>query len=339
MWIFGYGSLVWKVDFPYTSKLIGYIEGYERRFWQASIDHRGTPDKPGRVVTLVPSSNSRARVWGVSYKLEDEEAISRLMEREKRYSQVNLTFFPVPLSNPSTDATSSSSKVDTCRWSASVPTSSFTAVTYIGPQNGPLFLGEANLDAIAHQIATASGPSGSNVDYLFKLAQFMRIHLSHVQDEHLFQLEIAAVVWGAAYKIGDNEVDEVVSHLDEREVMGYHKVPIMFHPVWNHPLNETTNGTISEKGFEVSMYYGSEENEHFIGEAGITRMAQDIWECVGPSGSNKDYLFNLCNAMRQIATLLPNDGDDAGHFILDEHLVTLESAVRELDKMEQQQSK
>jgi hypothetical protein len=52
VWIFGYGSLLFKVDFEYVEKRSGWVRGWRRVWWQGSIDHRGIESYWGRVWVL-----------------------------------------------------------------------------------------------------------------------------------------------------------------------------------------------------------------------------------------------------------------------------------------------
>nr|CAD7579500.1 unnamed protein product [Timema californicum] len=169
MWVFGYGSLVWKADFPFESRLVGYIEGYARRFWQYSIDHRGVP--------------SKAQVWGVAYKIAAQDVefvMNHLDYREKNgYERVEVIF------NPCGQA------LDPDIGAIVAPTEPFRLVVYLANESNESFAGAANIENIAQTIVTSVGPSGPNTEYVYKLASAMRLLAPGVQDEHLFAVEEA----------------------------------------------------------------------------------------------------------------------------------------------------
>ncbi|KAI4461389.1 cation transport protein chac-related [Holotrichia oblita] len=174
MWVFGYGSLLWKVEFPYEQKLIGHVEGFHRRFYQYSIDHRGTPEQPGRVVTLVPTPDKDAYVYGVAYEIRNDkkdEIMKQLDYREKGgYKRMQTMFYP--------------NKANI------LP---FELTLYVGTEDNILYAGEADLDSIAREIVSSKGPSGSNLEYLCTLAKSMRTIAPGITDEHLFGLETKAL--------------------------------------------------------------------------------------------------------------------------------------------------
>ena len=198
MWVFGYGSLIWKADFPFKTKLVGYIKGYKRRFYQYSVDHRGRPNKPGRVVTLLPS-HSEDTVWGVAYEIykKDENfVIAHLDYREKTgYKKQLVTFYPTKEINnkPTGDAEQATTSDVKDELLKNLMVEPFKLMIYIGTEDNKWYGGPASIEDIAKQIYESEGPSGTNKEYLFNLADAMRKMAPHVNDEHLFALEKAVL--------------------------------------------------------------------------------------------------------------------------------------------------
>ncbi|KAF7252974.1 hypothetical protein EG68_10783 [Paragonimus skrjabini miyazakii] len=193
--VFGYGSLIWKPNFPYSKRSIGYITGYLRRFFQGNTLHRGTPSQPGRVATLVPTGKMDSRVWGCVYevvgKTNIQVALDHLIEREVvngGYKFDRVLFHPfVSESNGSSAKTISLSNEQYNLESA------FEVLLHLTDPEVDLYLGDASLDTQASQIASAHGVSGANSEYVLLIAAFMRtevpIEQAQKDDPYLFELE------------------------------------------------------------------------------------------------------------------------------------------------------
>ena len=160
VWLFGYGSLIYLVDFPYLEARPATIRGWSRRFWQGSHDHRGTEANPGRVVTLI--EEPRSLCGGLAFRVE-ATVFEQLDEREKN----GYLRFATELSFD--DGTTA------------------TGLTYIATPDNEAYLGEASEYEIARHICRTEGASGANSDYLLDLAKALR-ELGQ-QDDHVFEIE------------------------------------------------------------------------------------------------------------------------------------------------------
>ncbi|CAK7198633.1 hypothetical protein SEUCBS139899_001297 [Sporothrix eucalyptigena] len=154
----------------------------EGEFWIFGYaeDHRGTPEAPGRVATLIDRSfwetltddhDSAAddKVWGVAYRIDAAHAAEvreYLDIREINGYTIHYTpFYP-----------------------AAADAKPFCTMAYIGKPENPQFTGPQDVQALAEHIFRSTGPSGPNRDYLWGLEKALNELSPESGDVHISDL-------------------------------------------------------------------------------------------------------------------------------------------------------
>jgi cation transport protein ChaC len=145
LWVFGYGSLMWRPDFPYVEAFRARLAGWHRRFCVVSRHYRGTPRAPGLILGLDRGGTCEGIVFRVAAG-NARAVLSYLRAREQisgvyREARVSVT---VRGDEPFER----------------------TAIVFLAEPGHPSFQRRLGLAQQARVIAHASGATGSNLDYL-----------------------------------------------------------------------------------------------------------------------------------------------------------------------------
>ncbi len=81
LWIFGYGSLIWKPDFDYTERRPAKVHGWHRALKMWSRINRGTPERPGLVFGLLSGGSCQGMAFRIP-QASGREVLTRLWRRE-----------------------------------------------------------------------------------------------------------------------------------------------------------------------------------------------------------------------------------------------------------------
>jgi cation transport protein ChaC len=145
LWVFGYGSLMWRPGFAFEERQVARLSGFHRSLCVYSHVHRGTPDKPGLVMGLDRGGSCK----GLAYRVHHAHAadtIAYLREREQVTSVYIERIAPITLQNGPRRL----------------------ALTYIVDSSHAQYAGRLDRERLLHHIHQGHGVSGPNPDYVLK---------------------------------------------------------------------------------------------------------------------------------------------------------------------------
>jgi glutathione-specific gamma-glutamylcyclotransferase len=145
LWVFAYGSLMWRPDFPFVERVEARLVGAHRALCVYSFVHRGTPERPGLVLGLDRGGACR----GIAYRVPMAERVSTvayLRAREQVTSVYRESMRPV--------------------WLKQSPQRQVSALCFMIDRGHAQYAGRLSLDQQLHHVRQGHGQSGANRDYV-----------------------------------------------------------------------------------------------------------------------------------------------------------------------------
>ena len=167
LWIFGYGSLIWRPGFHYDEAYVARIVGFQRAFCIYSTHHRGNDSQPGLVLGL----NRGGMCHGMAFRVSGQhrnETLRYLRAREQINGVYRETQTPIELVGHG---------------------NVHMAVTYVVETAHPSYAGRLPFQRQVQIIRNARGRSGPNIEYLINTSMHLR-ELS-IRDRNLERLSAA----------------------------------------------------------------------------------------------------------------------------------------------------
>jgi glutathione-specific gamma-glutamylcyclotransferase len=147
LWVFGYGSLMWRPGFPYLERVEARLIGAHRALCIYSFVHRGTPERPGLVLGLDHGGTCR----GIAYRVaaaQRPQTIAYLRAREQVTSVYRESVRAV--------------------WLKGEPVRRVSALCYTADRGHAQYAGRLSLDQQLHHVRHGHGQSGANRDYVIE---------------------------------------------------------------------------------------------------------------------------------------------------------------------------
>jgi glutathione-specific gamma-glutamylcyclotransferase len=167
LWVFGYGSLMWRPGFAFIEQVPARLIGEHRALCVYSFDHRGTPEKPGLVLGLDRGGACRGIAFRVAAAHRDE-VVGYLRGREQTTHVYREVMRSVWLENDARERVS--------------------ALAYVVDRGHVQYAGRLSLHEQLRYVRQGHGRSGNNRDYVLETVR--SIEAQGFRDTQLHQLAL-----------------------------------------------------------------------------------------------------------------------------------------------------